>query len=244
VVAAEAGQFTAEHARVTSRLARFVALALSTQYERDRLRHALDEQELLAREMDHRLKNVYAVTESMIRVTAKRAGTPTEMAEALTGRLHALAEAQALVRKNAGGEGSTTRDLHELFRAVIHALDRDEIEERGFTIEGPEVLCGEHGINGIALLTHELATNALKYGALKRAAGHVTIRWHREDDHLILLWEERGGPAIAGPPKNTGFGSVLLHRTIERQFGGTLTQEWLPDGLRVTMNIPEARLAI
>lgn len=244
LVAGHAGQFSAEHARIAGQLARFVAVALGAQFERDRLRHALDEQELVAREMGHRLKNVYAVTESMIRVTAKGAESPTAMAEALTGRLHALAEAQALVRRKGPSETAHQRSLHDLLGAVIHALDVGSVEERGFSVEGPEVPCGEHGTNGIALLTHELATNALKYGALKQGAGRVTIRWHRDGDRVVLVWEERGGPPVEAPPARSGFGSVLLQRTIERQFGGAVTQEWLPQGLRVTMEIPEARLAM
>jgi two-component sensor histidine kinase len=112
-----------------------------------------------------------------------------------------------------------------------------------FFIEGPSIRCGDNAVNGVALVVHELATNAAKYGALNVDEGRVDVNWQQRDGTLVLRWVERGGPPIEAPPATKGFGSKLTQTTIVRQFGGTLDYEWLPKGLAVTITVPVDSLA-
>jgi two-component sensor histidine kinase len=111
-------------------------------------------------------------------------------------------------------------------------------ERERFKIGGPLIRLGEHATNGIALVCHELATNAAKYGALRSEGGGIKVSWQQQGDRLDLIWEEHGGPAIVAPPAKRGFGSVLAERTVVGQLGGTLSYEWQPEGLIVTMSVP------
>ena len=93
-------------------------------------------------------------------------------------------------------------------------------------------------ISGLALVINELATNAIKYGALAADEGTVAISWKAEEDHLSVRWEERGGAAVEAAPDRIGFGSRLLDGTIVRQFGGTLSHDWQREGVVVSIRLP------
>ena len=99
-------------------------------------------------------------------------------------------------------------------------------------------------MNDIALVFHELTTNAAKYGALSNAVGSVAVRWREDGDNLVFSWTERGGPTIASPPDHEGFGSTLVTRTVIGQFGGDLTREWKSEGLEMTMRVQLKRVAL
>jgi len=91
-----------------------------------------------------------------------------------------------------------------------------------------------------ALILHELATNAAKYGALSVEGGNLCITWECVDNVLILKWEESGGPALRGPPKSEGFGTVISNHSVREQFGGTLSHL---KGLSVELSVPMERLS-
>lgn len=244
VISDQDGHFDCGDARVTMELASFVSVALRMLRNEERLRRSLEEQEVVAKEMSHRLKNVFAIADSMIRVSARNAATPDDMAQALSGRLHALAKAHALVRrkvKDIGTEQPTT-DLGDLVRAVVKAHALADDSGSPFSVEGPPVVCGEHATNGIALLVHELATNAAKYGALKHNAGRVAIRWAVDGEQLVLTWTETGGPAVLGAPDHSGFGTTLATRTLAGQFHGSIEHDWRPEGLAVMMRLSRDRI--
>src|ERR1700733_10650912 len=120
IVSDEDGHFHSEHVRVTTELASFVAIALRMVHTEQQLQHALAEQHLLAKEMSHRIKNLFAISDGLIRISAKSAATTTEMSKLLSGRLHALADAHSLVRREFGelGNASTTSDLGDLIRKI------------------------------------------------------------------------------------------------------------------------------
>lgn len=171
VVSDRDGYFDSGDARVTAELASFVGVALRMARNEERLRRSLEEQETVAKEMSHRLKNVFAMADGMIRVSARNAATPAAMAQALSGRLHALANAHALVRRKISDIGSEppATDLHDLIQAIVKAHEPSEDElPSPFAIAGPAIACGDHATNGIALLIHELTTNAAKYGAARQ----------------------------------------------------------------------------
>jgi two-component sensor histidine kinase len=88
-----------------------------------------------------------------------------------------------------------------------------------------------------------MATNAAKYGAFKIDGGTVTVKWRQVDGRLLLDWTERGGPAVAAPPDETGFGTKLLQTTLVGQFEGTISYDWNPTGLSIGMSLPTANLS-
>jgi two-component sensor histidine kinase len=245
IVSDEKGHFHREHVRVTTELASFVAIALRMLSTEQKLQHALDEQLILAREMTHRIKNLFAMTDGMIRFTARSAATPTEMSELLSGRLHALADAHSLVRREFSelGKAAPTSDLKDLIHKVM--FPHEHLTSRAgsrFSIEGPPIRCGERATNGIALIFHELATNAAKYGSLTTEKGRVEINWYHQGESLMFNWVERHGPPIEGPPSASGFGGELLRRMI-REFGGSVGYDWQSCGLVAKITFPGKAVA-
>jgi two-component sensor histidine kinase len=246
IVSNDEGHFDSGHARVMTELAAFVGIALRMQRSDQRLTRALEEQETLTAEMSHRVKNLFAMTDGMVRVSAKGTTTKDEMVTALSGRLHALATANALVRRSFGDAPGFSRetDLDDLLKTIVRPYDGHPVNGSSrFTISGPSIVCGEHALSGIAMVFHELATNSVKYGALKTEGGKVGVIWSTVAEKLELQWIERGGPTIASTPSSKGFGSKLLESTIVKQFKGELNHDWHPDGLTVKFSVPSANLS-
>ena len=198
------------HRRRTGRLCRLRVKMIES---KSLLQKALEEQETLAKEMSHRVKNLFAVAEGMVRMAVRTAETKEEMAKTLIGRFHALASAHGLIRRSFGTEQDRQRltDVAALLEMIVAPHERTG---RGgvsrFHIEGPQVACGEHAVNGIALVFHELATNAAKYGALLPTAGEVDVRWEVEGEDLVFHWVKEAVPAIATTPEISGFGSKAV----------------------------------
>ena len=253
IVSPGKGHFDSGHSRIMTKLAAFAGMALRMVRSEERLQLALEkqeqltvEQETLTQEMGHRVKNLFAIVAGMIRISARAATTPEEMSEILSGRLLALAGAHAVVRRTFDDKGNVkpVAELGEIVPTILrpHAEASASAPTR-LMIEGPQIRLGDRATNGIALVLHELATNAAKYGALKVDTGSVQVRWQREADSLVLTWQERGGPVIGGEPAKQGFGSVLSKKTVVSQLGGTLGYDWHPTGLLVTISVPLDNLA-
>ena len=247
IVSEQEGWFDAGHARSMTELAAFLGIALRMLDGERQLQAALEEQEVLTKEMSHRVKNLFAITDGMIRGTARNAADKNDMARALSGRLHALANAHTLVSRKLHEVGRAPRagDIGLLIKAVLAPHEQTDIGlPARFSIEGPHVDCGDHAINGVALVFHELTTNAIKYGALSNEQGRVDVRWTLDGDMLDLRWLERDGPAVTGAPATKGFGSALVRNTIAGQFGGSVDYDWAPGGLTVAMRLPLAKVAL
>lgn len=110
-------------------------------------------------------------------------------------------------------------------------------------IQGEDAVFDDQAATSVALLFHELATNAAKYGALSVARGQVRLETRARDDRFILTWREVGGPVLSGPPARQGFGSSLATLSVEGQLGGRLERRWLPMGLVVEADLPATALS-
>jgi PAS domain S-box-containing protein len=197
-------------------------------------RKAAEQREaLLAREVDHRAKNLLAIVQSIVQLT--KAGDADELKEGIIGRIQSLARAHSLL-------ADTRWDGAQLGQIV-----REELAPylgshgAGTTVDGPPLLLRPVAAQGLAMVLHELATNAAKYGALSRPGGQLTVQWVRADGVLELCWEEQGGPAVE-PPRSSGFGSRIIRATIEGQLHGRLQQEWRSKGLLCVIRIPAAEV--
>ncbi|OUL74716.1 histidine kinase [Paraburkholderia hospita] len=244
IVAEKEGQFDSGHARIMRELASFAGIALAMLQNQSRLQEALAQQELLTREMNHRVNNVFFVVDAMIQIGKRSATSTAAFADTLSGRLHALAAAHALVRHSFGPGPQVQRPsiatLHALTGAIFKPYEGTS--QARFSVEGNDLCLGDRAVTSLALVFHELATNAAKYGALAEDAGCVSIDWEQQGDSLAVRWEENGGPPITAPPQATGYGTRLLNNTVTRLFGGTLVSDWREQCLVVELTIPLARL--
>ena len=199
---------------------------------------------LLLDEMDHRVKNLFAIVGGVITLSARSATTPRELANTVQGRLGALASAHHLIRRGKPDAKKETT-LAALVQAILspHIDFADEDENIRANIDGPEIVIGGDAVTSMALVLHELATNAAKYGCLSTQQGHVAIVWKVKKDTLALSWQEQGGPAVTGPPQSEGFGSTLARSTVAGQLGGQFDLQWNPEGLTAVMSVATARLS-
>lgn len=244
IVSEREGYFDSGHARAMTELASFVGTALRVVRSEKRLNHALDAQEMLTREMSHRVNNLFVVAEGMIRISLRASATKEELAENLSDRLHAFARAHALVRASFSQDGVVPigSEITDMIRTIIQPHEAANGGPR-FSIEGPPIRCGEQASNSIALIFHELTTNAVKYGALTREEGHIAVNWRRDGENLAIRWTERGGPRIETPPDTLNFGTTLVEKTVTQRLNGTLNYEWLPEGMRAAITIPTEALS-
>jgi PAS domain S-box-containing protein len=192
-------------------------------------------QRLLIREVDHRAKNALAVVQAVLRLT--RAPNQASFIAAVEGRVAALARAQTLLTESRWS-GADLRALLEGELAPFLAVGALGPSVR---LEGPPVMLAPVITQPLSMSVHELATNAMKHGALSTAGGHVRVAWSVPENgsrRLLLIWEETGGPPVAGPPSRLGFGSRVLKTTVREQLNGALELQWCDGGLRCSIEIP------
>jgi PAS domain S-box-containing protein len=210
-------------------------------------KHARAQRELLLREMSHRVKNLFAVAGGLIAMSARHATTPQDLSAAVRDRLSALAQAHELARPgptDTGESADQITTLHGLIGAILAPYaDEPSADAERFVLAGRDFRIGGSAIADMALVLHELATNAAKYGALTASEGTVRIDTNVEGDELVLEWAESGGGLITAVPDDEGFGNMLLHRVIVDSFGGKIARDWRSEGLSVRLSLPAARLA-
>jgi PAS domain S-box-containing protein len=183
---------------------------------------------LLAREVDHRAKNVLAVVQALVSLT--RASTKEDFIAAVRGRIAALGRAHSLLAQNRW-EGA---DLMQIVTEEAAAYQGSGQVRPA----GPNIALSANSVQPVSLLIHELATNAMKYGALSVASGRVDVSWRvLPTSELELCWTESGGPAV-NEPVAKGFGSTLVTEVATRQLGGAIRSTWLPSGLEVVATMP------
>jgi PAS domain S-box-containing protein len=195
---------------------------------------AEERRDLLINELNHRVKNTLATVQSIATQTLRNASTTSQAREDLDVRLLALSRTHdVLTRESWEGAG-----LHEI---ILDALNpyRGRGEKR-FRIGGPELRLTPRMALALALALHELATNAVKYGALSNETGEISIAWTLDSEgsspQFHLRWEERGGPPVE-PPKRRGFGTRLIERSLAQDLGGDVRIEFAPTGLVCSIDV-------
>lgn len=187
---------------------------------------------LLAREIEHRAKNALTAVQALLKVTS--AETKEELIQVLKGRIAAFARGYSLLVMNAW-KGV---DLNELIKTELSAW----APASQLRIGGPRVRIAPEAVQPLSLVLHELATNALKYGALSQEGGLVEVGWKITPAALELTWRETGGPHLAGSPEDRGFGSVLLDELLVKQLKGSIAFDWREEGLVAVFTVPSAAL--
>ena len=205
-------------------------------------RKAQEQRELHFREMDHRIRNLFSLAGSVVTLSAPSARTPKEMAAIARDRLEALARAHALTlpkRFDNSDQAENPTTLQTLIHAVVAPYDE---AQRRVVISGPDVPVSASLATSFALVLHEFATNAAKYGALSTPTGRVDIACAETNDVFSLTWTERGGPRIEVEPTSLGFGTKLTQATVVDRLGGKLSREWSLDGLTIRLSVARPRL--
>ncbi|NGM22363.1 PAS domain-containing protein [Roseomonas stagni] len=192
------------------------------------LRRQEEERLLLAREVDHRSKNLLAVVQAMVSMT--RADSAEALRAALSQRVLSLAKTHTLLARNRW-QGSTMREVAE-----------NELRANGEAIrlEGDAIALRPEAVQPLAMALHELATNAVKYGALSVAGGQVSLAWREAEGQLVLEWREASGPPVQAPA-SSGFGSRMIARVLA-QLGGTIAFDWRAEGLHAVITMPMDRI--
>lgn len=198
---------------------------------------AAEEREIVAQELSHRIKNIFSVIAGLIGFAARSRPELREVASDLRDRIAALGRAHDFVRPHSRNSVPDARQdsLHGLLGELFAPYARDG--GGGVTVAGDDLTVDDRSATPLALLFHELATNAAKYGALSTDAGRVTLDVRREAEAVALRWREEGGPPVTAPT-GEGFGSQLLELSAVRQLGGRVERDWDPAGLRLTITVP------
>jgi len=208
------------------------------------LKRSEEARDLLANELSHRIKNIFAVVGGLVSLTARGDDSAGPFARALRERLNALSLAHEFVRPHAMGEGAHM-DAGQTVFGLLRTLVRPYVDggTSRFELAGDDAAIGQKTATALALVMHEQATNAVKYGALANERGRVVITGAKEGETYVLIWREEDGPPLSGPPARRGFGTDMAARSAAGQLGGRIEHAWDGPGLVVRLTMPAENLA-
>ncbi|MGD9979826.1 MAG: PAS domain S-box protein [Hyphomonadaceae bacterium] len=195
-------------------------------------KRAEETQRLLLDELSHRIKNTLATVQAIASQTLRRAGNPEHFVASFNGRIKALARAHSLL----SGGSFQSADVSDLVREQLLLGGEDD---HRISWSGPSVMMDAQASLHLALVLHELGTNARKHGALSSPGGRVAVRWHVKSNGnrcLQLYWRETGGPPVAAPTSR-GFGSVLIEQSLQAH-GGDVILNYAENGLSCEISLP------
>jgi two-component sensor histidine kinase len=188
-----------------------------------------ERQRLIACEMQHRLRNTLAIVQAIVRQSVRNAATKEQAEALITGRICAISGANDLLAH----QGTERASLRQLVGRMLSLHDGAGISR--FQVDGRDLYLDLRTTLGLALILHEMATNAAKYGALSNDRGHVELSWSLSD-HLRLRWVECGGPAVE-PPLHEGFGTRLIREAL-RDAGADIELTFPTAGAVLNLRIP------
>lgn len=186
----------------------------------------------LTRELNHRVKNTLANVLSILALTRRRASSLEDFADGLDGRIRALSATHDLLTQSDWG----TTPIRSVIEAEL--LPYAQASDHQVEMQGPDIELAPNDALSLGLATHELATNAAKYGALSQAGGKVAVHWKLVSEGLVRLeWQESGGPPVA-PQRGRGFGTDLIERIVAHELKHKVQLDFLPEGVRCVLTIP------
>lgn len=198
-------------------------------------KRAADRDQLLMAELDHRVKNTIANIQALVRQTSRSAESVTGFVTGLEGRIRSMAKAHSLLSQSRWESVSLTRLIHE-------ELDPYKNSGTYLNVSGDDLLLTPKSALSLSLAIHELATNAVKYGALSLTGGSVAVAWQTSERGIDLSWTEAGGPPVSSPNR-LGFGTTLIEKALGMETGGTSKIDYLRDGIVCTIFLPNASLS-
>ena len=192
---------------------------------------------MLIDELNHRVKNTLATVQSITAQSLRNSSDPDVIRESIESRLFALSRSHDLLTR----EKWHSAGLRDIIKAALEPFGIADGRAKRFTIKGKNVRFSANAVLALGIAFHELATNAVKYGALSNDAGSVLIEWtiepRPERDRLILLWREKEGPPVT-PPSRKGFGSRVIERGLAHELEGTVHLDYQADGVVCTIDVP------
>ncbi len=202
-----------------------------------------EQNEILSRELSHRIKNIFAVIAGLVSLSSRQEPEHESFATKLKQRISALGRAHEFVRPHSDESrpGDLPESLHGIIRQILAPYPA--LSDSKIIISGDDLKVDDRGATPIALVIHELATNAAKYGALSVSEGQVAIRTEAEGNDVTIAWCESGGPVLGSAPMRSGFGTKLMELSVVNQLGGRFDREWRPEGLAATINVGRKRIA-
>ena len=213
----------------------FVSLEDTTSYQR-----AQQQAALLIDELNHRVKNVLATVQSIVAQAVRNSSDLPTVKESIETRIAALSRSHDLLgREKWDGAG-----LADLAREALAPFSVSAGQAERITISGENIRLSPKAALALGIAFHELATNALKYGAFSNEVGTVSIKWSlenkAEDRWLCLHWREKGGPMVK-PPTRKGFGSRVIEQGLAHELDGKIKLDYLPEGIVCTIDVPAPR---
>lgn len=196
-----------------------------------------EQREMVSQELDHRIKNLFALVNGLIAVSVREQPEHRPLAETLRARLDALHRAHGLIRAGMKQNSASLRGLLEQLLAPYMGGSNNRI-----TIDGLDVTIDPGVATSVALVFHELITNAAKYGALSRAAGALHVTVSTDGDHQIIEWNEKFSGCVNGEA-GEGFGSRLIKTMVEDQLRGRIPRDLSAKGLTTRIAIPRSIFA-
>lgn len=215
----------------TGRLIRWV----SAQRDVTERQEALEQQQLLVRELHHRVKNTLATVQAIMNSTARGTTSLADFQRIFSGRMASLAKTHALLTENQA-QAVPFRDL-----LYVELAPYDDGGGKRIVLDGPPLTLPSELAVPLGMAVHEMTTNAVKHGALAEFGGRVAVTWSVSIEpagpKLRWIWNEHDGPPVA-PPTREGFGSRLLKRVLTTQIQAEVQIAYDPDGLRITVDVP------
>lgn len=200
--------------------------------------------EMMVNELNHRVKNTLSTVQSITHQASRASDDPKVVRELIESRIFALSRSHDLLtHQNWEGAG-----LHDLIDAALEPFGVANGRSERFKVEGADIRLLPKATLALGIAFHELATNAVKYGALSNDVGTIRVTWNTEmqqggGERLILIWRERDGPAVV-PPTRKGFGSQVIERGLAHELKAKARLDYLPEGLVCTIDLPVPRKVV
>ncbi|WP_417669715.1 HWE histidine kinase domain-containing protein [Roseibium sp.] len=237
-VAGTSAPWTPSELRIAETLrTTLLEIILKSVSESEKLRQqSKEKQDLLIGELNHRVRNILTLIRGLVSQTGRSARSIDDFKTVLGDRVQALARAHDQITR----ENWSPAPFRGLIENELAAYVADKSSRAH--LKGPAVLLSPQAYSTLALVLHEMVTNAVKYGCLSVQNGRLTVTWSQEQDgSLAIRWHEQGGPSVAGP-RHEGFGSTLIKRSIPFELHGDTELDFAPTGLRATFKVPSSHI--